>query len=365
MWIELSDSLPEAFPQPDLLTCSVLQAVADASFHGRHVLYGSNGTLSWLLKQDLSGPAKAAVRRARSNSAVKGSVRQSVRTKLIIEASGSQVFRDDQGNWHAPIQRMTGVPMLRAEVLAENTRDVAALKYAALHYRKTNDFSAFEVALMSHNGGGSEILNCFQETLSAREKFTCAVTDSDRDHPTAGPGHISRECAAESAAATWICMHFDLPSREMENLLPFNLVYDSIMASNENASLFEPLGEIASAAAKRPDILKYMDMKQGTSGSIASPRESNLERRSFWSKVVNECDVEDRVCGDECASHPCDCRIVPGIGPLVLQRFLDYCDIISIPKQIERMKTSAHWDDWLQVGAQVFDWAQADQPLRA
>lgn len=365
MWIELSDSLPDAFPEIDLNSCAVLQAIADASFHGRHVLYGANATLSWLHRQDLSGPAKAAISRAKANAAVKGAMRQDVRTKLIIEAVDGPIYRDAQGNWHAPIQRLTSVPMLKAEVLAENTRDVFALRYAALHYKRVNNFSSLDVALMAHNGGGTEILNCFRQTLAAREKFTCVVTDSDRDHPDATSGHISRSCAVESERANWICMHFELPSREIENILPFNLVQDSVTASAQNADLFQSLGDIAQVANKRPDILKYMDMKNGTSGANALALEGNVDRRDFWSQVVNDCELKNMVCDDVCNLHPCQCRIVPGLGPQVLQRFLDYCEVVSLPKQIERMKTSAHWEDWLNVGAQVFDWAQADQPMRA
>lgn len=365
MWIDLSDQLPDTHPNPDIYVCSVLEAISNASFHGRHVLYGSNRTLHWLGNQNLSEPAKAAVTRARGIGAERGALREFVRSKLIVEPYGAAATRDDEGHWHAPIQLLVGKALLSSELIAENLRDVEAFEWAAKHFQQINSLRGVEIALMPYNGGGAEILECFKRALAAREKFTCAVTDSDKDHPVATGGHISRHCALESENASWICSHVELPVREIENLLPFNFVQDSITSSAPDAHLVPPLLELVRIAERRPDALKYADFKQGTPGRLANGSENNVEKRAYWESVVRDCLVAARICQDQCQHNPCSCNVSPGIGPQVLQRFLDYCGSMSVAKQIERMKNSPHWDEWLSVGGLIFDWGMADPRYRA
>jgi len=363
MWIELSDALPEAFPNPSVQICSVFEAIASASFHGRHVLYGSRKTLSWLLAQELGQPAKAAISRALSTVAERGAIREEIMSRLTIEASG-QVSMDPAGHWHAPLAALVGVSFEMGEILAENLRDAEALQIAAEHFKKERRLAGLAVAASAHNGGGAEILHCFEHAVSQRRRFTLAVTDSDKDHPDASAGAPSRGCAISFADAGWICKHVELPCREIENLLPFNLVADSVTGHPQSAELKDSVAAIMQAAARQADVLKYADLKDGTPGRLALDLQHPL-RANYWANLSKACELGAMICETECAQNPCACNLLPGLGPQLLQRFLDHCSQISVPKQIERMKTSHLSETWLQIGKEVFDWTLADPPVRA
>jgi hypothetical protein len=321
--------------------------------------------LQWLRRQELSKAAKAAVLRALGTVAERGAIRDTVRSRLIVEGHGDQVTRDTDGHWHAPINELVGVTLQSAELMAEDIQDTSALEIAARHFKKKEKLRGLEISLAPSNGGGNRILPCFQSAIAARQRFTFAITDSDKKHPNDTSGEVSRHCANSAKEAQWICKHVELPCHEIENLLPLNLIVDAINSSSENASLKVAIDRIVGMGEKRVEALRYTDLKNGIFGRVSTTSELNVDRRTFWKSVIRDCGYAKEICEGECDNTSCQCTIHPGLGTHVVQHFLDHCSHQSEQKQVERMNTSPHAADWLAVGKAVFDWGIADPVCRA
>lgn len=368
MWIELADDLPETFETPNLEICSVLEAVASASFHGRHLLYGSSKTLKWLGEQDISGPAKAAAARAYSRVAEHGALRACISKRVIIRSTGMHVEKCADG-WQVPIRTLIGVPFQESELLAENLRDGEVFRLSAKHYRRNAKIGGVGITLSLRNGGGNEIAPCFRATVAERRALVLTITDSDLDHPKATSGLSSRTCGQIADTAQWICEHVELPCREVENLLPLNLVEDSILADLPEATqVCDKLQQLKSILATRPDSRRYADLKEGVLGFFSTGTDGVVARREYWKSVVTDSGPNHRVtCNDNCphTSHKsCNCLISEGLGENTVPRFLDHCRKLSDAKQMERIQTSINADDWMKIGEDVFRWGIADQPIR-
>lgn len=362
MWVELDGGLPAAYPDVPVAICSVLEAIASASFHGRHALYGSRGALQWMHRAQLSAPSKAAIARALSTAAERGAVRASLSNRLLVRPGNGRVSKDDAGNWQAPIEALVGIPFQAVSLLAENLRDAEALELAAEHYRSHSGQRALHICVRRNNGGGAAIVQCLAHGIAERQQFILAITDSDKDFPEAGSSTASMACIQAVEPSDWIAEHLELPCREIENLLPTTLVADAIESIEPNSEMTDRMARLTALTKNRPDVLLYSDLKHGLLGKMATEAQVNQQRRQYWASVASSCNV--KVCSPNCESAPCSCEMIPAIGQNVLRHFLDHCSRQSLPKQVERAKAAPLWTEWRQIGKSVFAWALADPPVR-
>lgn len=368
MWLELDDDIALAHVIPSIEICAVLESIALSSLVGKHVLYGSRDILKWMGEQELSRAAKATISRAHSRVAEYGALRSQVDVKVVIHGPPLEIYSHDNV-WHISISSLVGDALAGADLLVENLSDGEAYKIAAQHYIKSVKLNGVRSFVELRNGGGNEIIRCFRAAIDRKNGFTLAVTDGDVEYPEGAEGASSRLCKEMADAQNWVSRHQKLPCREIENLLPFNLLDDSIIdALPETTDLIPRLEKLKQAIRIRPEVHKYTDFKKSTVGYFCTDSDVNEIRRSFWKSVVNSIGAVSSVgCEGHCRvgdHRECECKVIEGVGEQTLVRFLEYCQKISVTKQFERMHTSSNKEGWLQMGRAVFMWGMADQPLR-
>jgi len=229
---------------------------------------------------------------------------------------------------------------------------------AAAHYKKHNNINGLVHNLTTSGGGGNQIYPSFMNFVNRRETFCLSVTDTDKDYPGAESNLVSRSCKDLASERRWIATHLDVPARELENLLPINLVEDAIFDDGGAVDLHVRFNNVKSKIEGDVVAWLYCDLKMGTKYSWAYGNHGNHEKSSFWRTFLHSKNPAIHGCKNGC-DDGCDCFMVDSLGERVAEKFLDFCKKISSHKQYERMKTSSNADQWLSVGKAVFDWGVA------
>jgi hypothetical protein len=367
MWIEISDSVPTTHPTPPLGVVSILEQVASASFRGWHVLDASRPCLLWMNGLGFSMIALAAIKRAIAQIAEKRSIKSRIETRICLEGPSGIFYQSNEGIWHVSLDAFDAAAFTPSELLAEDLRDARVFEISARHYQQHKGLKGSSISLWPGHGGGNGIVPCFHATIQNRTKFVLAVTDSDRDHPEALASATSTACRKLAEKQEWIAAHYELGCREIENLLPIHLVEDSIEAiAGGSPELVGRVKVCSEVAAKNIEAHQFADLKLGTRGWHATASDTNEKRRSFWSSAAKGILGRDAVCTDECAygSHACTCTFMPALGARTVEHFEEHCQKLSLPKQLERVKTSINAEGWLDVGRAAFMWGVADPRQR-
>lgn len=366
MWIEISDDIESAYPQPTLQLCSVFESLALAMFHGKHVVFASRNLIRWLALQNLGGASRAALTRLHSKFAELASLRGQIPFKMIV-VPGAGVVERSGSNWLAPIENLIGTQFSATELIAENTRDGQIFAMAAQHYRRREKINSLYISLGLTNGGGSEISRCAAERIANRASPIIVVTDSDHDHPGCSAGENSRKCEHVITGSHWTVHHEILPCREVENFIPQNIFNDAVRWAMPDAGEQRKLDAINDIDDRCDMAYKYADIKNGVSGYFASDQDPLIARREFWRSVVSQLGTNGCVnCeGCQCKTHgDCECQIFEGLGTYVADHVIAYCNNIAESRQLQRAQTSKNFDDWMDVGRSVFYWGVAEAQLR-
>lgn len=361
MWIEIDDSVAENVDNANLRQCAVIESIALSVFHGKHVFYAKNKTLNWLCKQDVGGVAKAVFRKVSSRISELGSIRSNIGIKLILVFE-NDIFKYEDGEWVVSFSFFESHQIQMGCLLAENLEDANIYLLAAKHYKIESKLKILDVNLMPQGGGGSQILPSFEEAINEKNSFCLAITDTDKDYPAAHSNIVSRRCNTVANQRTWIADHFDVPARELENVLPLGLIEEAIFSDAGAVDLHARLNAIKSRIGDELEPFLYCDLKLGTKFKWMKDEDQN--KSAYWSEFVRKKNIYNLMCGEECGEN-CDCEIVSPIGETIASKFLEFCQSTSINKQYEKVKVSANSSQWLAVGKAVFDWGVALPKARA
>jgi len=311
----------------------------------------------------LSAPSKAAIKRAHSRVAEIGSLKNEIEARLMVCGQGDKIVRTADGDLIAPVNKLIGVNFSRTEMLAENIRDGEIFVLAGKTYRKARRLTSLNINFSLKNGGGADIAYCLSNSVKEQMDFVLAITDGDVDHPECGPSIVSQNCEKIVNESAWICAHAMLPCREVENLVPVNLLHDSIESHLPDAAeVHQRHAKIEEARAKRGDCYKFADLKEGTPGFHCGENDPSPDRRKFWCSVAK--DLKNEFCGNCKKAKECTCNLLEGLGGNTLKRVLDHCANLSDLKLFERSNSSDNKDDWLAIGKVVFTWGVADAVMR-
>jgi hypothetical protein len=160
-----------------------------------------------------------------------------------------------------------------------------------------------------------------------------------------------------------------LPCREVENLLPTNLLLDAIEWDGSRPQARESVLRSIQIQGEFPDAYAHADLKDGVTLCHVSAMPPS-PRKDFWRERADEvraiCGFHE-VCIDtfSCAGKADRCAIFKGWGNGLLALLLSYMGTISEAKQLERVKTSPTRDAWLGLGEAAFQWGIAPERRRS
>lgn len=364
MWIEFDDSLIDSFPRANNYQCMTLDAIATSACAGRHVLFGSLAVLDWVQSQEIGIASRAICQKIKNNRSELKSLRSKVGRKIIIGAYPDAIKSDDNEIWHVSLNALLYNPFSAAVLLTENHVDANLYKLAATHYRMSIGVDAsYRANLSVQGGGGNQIHPTFVNLVGEKCGFCLVVTDTDKDYPSALSSDTSRKCANLSSKREWIVAHLEVPARELENIIPFNLLSDSIYADGGAVDLHNGINQIESVGRVNVQMLLYGDLKKGTTRYWARGNHGNLEKKKYWNILANsKVGCTNPECDEHCnarSKDDCKCFLISSLGDGIADKFLEYSRTKGAHELFKRVKTSSNASQWLSIGKSVFEWGIA------
>ena len=373
MWISLSPKLAEIDFASDLDSLAAIETIWASFSRGEHIVFSDRKTLDHLRDIGLSIPSRGAISSVLARFSELQTLEQCQRFRVLITPSIEQPFLDGPSSWQVPLNHFSQVALVPACILAENLRDATAYVSCATQAIKIRGPKGVKISLTKDSGGGAEISNKLLELEESRRQFVLTVTDTDKTHPNDDSCTPTKKCAATSAHSNWVIGHLELDCSEIENLLPINLIYDSIESSPAAHELSRRLDYLKKFVFNNTNIHKWFDVKNGVKLFRIMTTNINEREREHWEKsstaisyafqCTQECQTNHQ-CSKE-KSKECECVLLPGLGDDTLDRFNSHCSAITIQKQCERIKTSANADDWLELGSKIASWGVALERQRS
>lgn len=365
MLLVLDDSLRQADPSDGNIR-SALEQLLYAVGRGEHAMAVHPPTARHLLQIQLSPMPKAVLKHALENAPNLLAQYRVAKFRVRIVVEGKDPRKIGDSEWSLPLDwvRSNGVPT--SCVLGENTRDAELFRMAAEQYL-ARVRTGCTIKLNVAGGGGADTPRTLATEIKNRRQFVLCITDSDKACPVAPESHTSRECAEIGRATGWIAWHFSLEEREIENLLPVNLVEDVVQSLGQS-DLDDKLESLKCIAAQDALVWRYLDLKNGTPlrlmfGACSKFWEQFREHSICLNSSRRAC-IDDARCA-AASRADCACFIAPPLGQRILEHVGTYLAKRSTQEAAKRSSTSANAARWGEVGALVSEWGVAAPKVRS
>lgn len=373
MWISLSNLIKTNAIKEDIHKLAALEHIISSAFRGENFVFADRKTLQELIALPLSLPSIATLKHILLRHSEFSSLESALKYKVSVSESNNKPKRISKHEWEVPLLHFSNRAVTSAQVIGENASDAEALIHSAKQALKKDKINLAKVALTPSNGGGSDTPNTIIPIKEQQNTFLLIVTDTDKSHPNAQQSLTSSRCEEISQNSDWTIEHIALECFEIENLLPTNLVIDSIEESDAKYELSERLTYYKNTAFQQPAIFKWIDTKEGVKVWRARDNNKNNQEQSYWKqseKAIGKCFQLQAACtkSNECpknAQNECQCFHFPSLGSDTLDRFVNYCNRLSVQKASERAATSANGTDWFELGRRIASWGIAPERIRA
>lgn len=365
MWMVLDESLIQTDPAAANVR-SALEQLFYAVGRGEHAIAASPSVARHLLQVELSPIPKTVLRQVLDMAPDLLARLHVAKSKVRIVAQGMQPARLIGPEWSLPLEwiRQNGVPI--SCILGENMRDAELFRICAMHQAalvRTGNSIRLDIG----SGGGADTPRVLATEIETQRRIFLCITDSDRACPCAPQSHTSNECARITNASTWISHHFALIEREIENLLPANLV-DDVVLSLSPSDLDSRLSALREISVGNTEAWAYFDLKEGT------PLRAMFGACcDFWAEFKDHAICRNgskQQCLDEerCVAatrDECKCVIAPPLGQKILDHVCAYVAKHSLHATAKRSSTSINGARWAEIGAMVAEWGAAMPKLRS
>lgn len=160
------------------------------------------------------------------------------------------------------------------------------------------------------NGGGS-VTPVVYESMRANKRISVALIDGDRSSPVCGPSDMARKITRNMVMATYAGDLFVLPCRDIENLIPVEIILSHGLGSPMSAADLVRVRSIYAAGHGRSSNeapYHYFDVKDGI--SLAKVSAHTFAKRKDWMRT--------NLCGDGAGGH----ADLPGFGSGIIPNFV-------------------------------------------
>lgn len=358
MLIEIDDSLISAFPITNASQSLLLTSIVSSAFYGEHFLIGSRSAMDWLIKQDIGDTLKSVCRKISNDIPQYRSLMNLIKFKVVIVADGEDIACRSEGVWEIPFGNLLeGHRISLSVLLSENISDSHIYIIAAEHYKEhIGAGNGVCINIDPRGGGGNQIYSEFESIVNTKRYFCLAITDTDKNRPNAESNSTSKRCKLIANKKIWVTGHADVPARELENIIPINLIEDLIVSESELKDLVNRFERIRLISENNFEIFLYSDLKKGTPYSWC--KEEKTPKSKFWKKFIETKFANQHICDESCQAE-CKAKIIDPLSENIATSFLEYCKKNSKKKIYERAKTSKNANQWLEIGMYVFNWGIA------
>lgn len=314
--------------------------------YGYHFILVEPETCEWLLQNRTMGALhQAFIRFQLANAASRfGMLKLGIHLK-IVAANQQLLFRDgffEIGYAHFSRSNFSQPCVLLVESV-ENDGEF----YLSLLHSRLRKHPAIAINATPRMGGGTGIVAAFRAEITAHVICAC-VTDGDYLTDLCGYSHTVRSLADQKDAQTAICEVFCLPCRDIENLLPLDILFSQIALHHLGEEDRRKLLKISKGGRDRP-LIRYFDMKHGLRVK-ALDKDPFTEEKKKW--IIREFCL---ALGEDNLTD------IPGFGENILTVFRGNGRAM---KAMDGFVTSPDWD--LQFGDfldRIIWYAAADKVL--
>ncbi|MFZ6731303.1 hypothetical protein ACO0LG_05195 [Undibacterium sp. Ji42W] len=306
------------------------------------------------LKPTLSLSSQATLNALRNRLSEYRLLSDLVARKIVVYIENEIRFGVQRiGNdWHIPLNFFADNSIIETAVIGENPSDVMLLLKFAECYIEREKIHGFFPNARAICGGGSVIAASLSSYLRTESSPCLSVTDSDKLHPKFKQSIVTKRCIEiVNKAANKVAEHISLEEREIENLIPHDLI-----KRIENANVF--INQINSIVVEDPGHWKYIDLKQGLALDWVARQDS--ETKKYWKKAEAELNRRKKGCclckNGEAKEKLCECTKILGMGDNVLANAIDILSNNPLKLNLKLMQTDLRWE---KIAKAIFDFTIA------
>lgn len=373
MWISLSPQVAEIDFGGEHDLIAAIETILSSARRGEHIFFADRRTLAHLLSTGFSAPNQAVIKAVQSRYSELASIEAQQIFRVRVDPTIDQPRCHGANIWLVPLRHFASVALVPSCLLAEDLRDATAYLYSAWHAVHIQGTKGIKVNLTKDSGGGAGISKKLAELTESKRQFVLAITDTDKTHPLGACCAPTNKCADIAAHTPWVVEHQILDASEIENILPANLIYDSVEDSDAAHELSERLDFLKMYVFANRDLGRWFDLKNGTKLARVKMTNTNQQERGHWVSAMTsnvdafECEIGCQT-NSECpkiTNKECTCTLIPGLGDETLERFNSYCAKLTLQKQSERVRTSTNSAEWLSLGSKIASWGAALEKQRS
>jgi len=372
---ELRDELPRILDSSDLR--SALSNLARAHREGKHILSGPATLLRQLseasaLPEDVHGTFKQLKEFA---SEAEGS-RKIVSYFVVIEPREGDIHEEMEGDearrcFRVPLAYFSDSARAQASrLVAEDGSDARVYERAAEAYLRRLGPKGLSVRSQSYGGGGDSTADALRD--HARHGPTVCIVDADHKwssnegEPSEGATAANARKVTRKLAGKTMCIVYSVPCREIENLLPCELVLECFAVTDR--------GDFHQRCVRASELglfgggprVDRLDLKKGLCRKDYEALSNEHPQRRYLARVFAEfrnrapaptrgwCGDERRCGGDE----PCECVLFAGLGEGLLECVADRLETLSAHKVGEHLLAAGQPSApaWTAIGSLLFAW---------
>ncbi|WP_157422044.1 hypothetical protein [Acidovorax sp. Root219] len=245
---------------------------------------------------------------------------------------------------------------MEPRLLAEHVNDAKIYIEAAHHYIINQKISGLSICGKTSGGGGTSIAQEFKN-ISQNRNLCLAVVDSDENWPSRPATPVEKKCKEVADASSGLCEAYRLPARELENMIPLNILKD--IFSNKNG--YYSVEQIEKILGQELEGWRCADIKQGIKVSTLRSMKKTSPEYKFYVKYFKKSGIkiEDHEL-ENLKKNDFLLQSVGNCGDPLLKWFE------SRSKHAAFQLFHGHWKDyWLQLGEKVFSWCCAEGLIRS
>ena len=237
-----------------------------ASSNGIHCIVIDRRICEWAKTNlDLNGRELAQLTRLKAEYAEKGSLIALAKCLLQVEVGDLQL---SEGPLHiytiGHMQFIRGNFLEDARLLVEHiANDGDMINLILGQHSRKHPVKSFNMQIM--HGGGADIATCFGIEIP-KQHVIVGLVDSDKFAPSDQLSTTRRRMDAQSERQTYIGMTCELPCREIENLIPFEIIRSHMGRICPQYQSFDELSDLIQAeviGGKSDSLWMYLDLKKG------------------------------------------------------------------------------------------------------
>jgi hypothetical protein len=220
-YCDLADELLSI--RPEALSIAVSDLVR-AHRMGHHLAVINRASASWLMNNvDLSNSDGAMLTRISQEYAQTGDLQNKAKVFVRLTVDPAADLTVTGNAIHVSIEGLLKYRLLDPSILLSENRETDGKLYEFLLQNHCDLHDCSHVSFELQHGGGADLGMVFRE-LATDRKIVCAIVDSDKNIPTSNNQKLASLCRVKEAVAWPLCFPASPPCREVENMLPLNLV---------------------------------------------------------------------------------------------------------------------------------------------